>query len=126
MQHGGSWSCELAALADKDDDFDPGSLEDGADLIGGDPDAALSWATAGMCVLQQSLPYPFRGVLLYGDLDNRSAHRLVFAYATLLRLKHPRKAAPWFTTMVYFNPMENMGARFLVPGGPGESPPYTL
>ncbi|GHA49622.1 hypothetical protein GCM10010329_84780 [Streptomyces spiroverticillatus] len=79
-----------------------------------------------MCVLQQSLPYPFRDVLLSGDTDSRPGHRLVFAYATLLRLKHPWKAAPWFTAMVYFNPMDNMGARFLAPGGPGESPRYTL
>jgi hypothetical protein len=39
---------------------------------------------------------------------------------------NPRKAAPWFTAMVHFNPMDNVGARFFAPGGPGEIPPYTL
>ncbi|WP_406415346.1 hypothetical protein OH809_43135 [Streptomyces sp. NBC_00873] len=42
---------------------------------------------------------PFRDVLLYGDTGNRPAHRILFAYASLLRLKDPRKAAPWFTAL---------------------------
>ncbi|MDT0485240.1 hypothetical protein [Streptomyces doebereineriae] len=109
---------ELADLADQDEEFDPNDVESKDDLVRGDLDAGLGWAAAGVCVLQQSLPYPFRDVLPYGCLDNRPAHRLVYAYASLLQLKHPRKAAVWFTAMVYFSPMDNMGARFLAPGGP--------
>ncbi|MGW3196726.1 hypothetical protein ACWDBD_19455 [Streptomyces sp. NPDC001118] len=112
---------ELADLADQDDEFDPNDVESAADLVRGDLEAALSWAAAGVCVLQQSLPYPFRDVLPYGELDNRPAHRVVYAYANLLQLKHPRKAAAWFTAMVYFSPMDNMGARFHAPGGPSSS-----
>ncbi|WP_329020304.1 hypothetical protein [Streptomyces sp. NBC_01601] len=89
-------------------------------------EAALSWAAAGVCVLQQSLPYPFGDVLPYGEVDNRPAHRVVYAYATLLQLKHPRKAAAWFTAMVYFSPMDNMGARFHAPGGPSSSMPFRI
>jgi hypothetical protein len=37
---------------------------------------------------------------------NWPAHRLVYAYANLLPLKHPRKADTWFTAMVYFSPAE--------------------
>ncbi|MDQ1042148.1 hypothetical protein [Streptomyces sp. V4I2] len=107
---------KLADLTDRDGDFDPDDLENEADLVRGDLEAALSWAAAGVCVLQQSLPYPFRDVLPYGDTDNRPAHRLVFAYASLLRLKNPRQSAAWFTAMVYFSPMDNMGARFFTPG----------
>ncbi|MDK1476940.1 hypothetical protein QNO07_26680 [Streptomyces sp. 549] len=115
---------ELAGFADQGDAFDPTDLDSEADLVGGDLEAALPWAAAAVCVLQQSLPYPFRDVLLYGDVANRPAHRALYAYATLLRLKHPEQAAPWFTAMVYLNPLDNMGARFLAPNGPSRRSPF--
>ena len=108
----------LADLRDEDDGVDAEACSPGLDVVAGDLDAALEWAGAGVCVLQQSMPFPFRDVLPYGEIDNRSAHRVLFAYASLLRLKHPRKAAPWFTALVYANPMDNLGARFLAPHGP--------
>ncbi|WP_128380445.1 hypothetical protein [Streptomyces cavernae] len=117
---------ELADLADQDEEFDPNDVESEDELVRGDLDAALAWAAAGVCVLQQSLPYPFRDVLPYGPIDNRPAHCLVYAYANLLQLKHPRKAGAWFTAMVYFSPMDNMGARFLAPGGRSDSLPFGL
>ncbi|MGW1159327.1 hypothetical protein [Streptomyces sp. NPDC002519] len=115
---------ELADLADQDDEFDPNDVESPADLVRGDLEAGLAWAAAGICVLQQSLPYPFKDVLPYGEVDNRPAHRAVYAYANLLQLKHPRKAAAWFTALVYLNPMDNMGARFQAPGGPSGNLPF--
>ncbi|MEN3308961.1 MAG: hypothetical protein V7603_5163 [Micromonosporaceae bacterium] len=99
-----------AADLDDDPDADP--------EVCGDLDAALDWAQAGICVLQQSLPWPFFDVLPYGQLDNRPAHRLLYAYAMLLRHRQPRKAGTWFRAMVYLNPNDNMGARFHAPGGP--------
>ncbi|CAM5468224.1 hypothetical protein [Streptomyces avidinii] len=81
-------------------------------------DEALAWAAAGVCVLQQSLPQPFHDVLLYGDTDNRPAHRILFAYASLLKLKDPGAAGPWFTALVHLNPPDNVGARFFAPEGP--------
>ncbi|MFF7993378.1 hypothetical protein ACFZDG_26725 [Kitasatospora xanthocidica] len=36
-----------------------------------------------------SLPWPFRDILLYGELDNRPAHRVLYAYAGLLRRHDP-------------------------------------
>ncbi|MFD7736276.1 hypothetical protein ACFV6F_38590 [Kitasatospora phosalacinea] len=107
---------ELAGLRE-DDGF--GDDEDGLGDV--DPeglDAALEWARAGVCVLQQSLPFPFTDVLLYSELDNRPAHRVLFAYADLLRRRDAKAAEAWFTALVYLNPNDNMGARFIAPGGP--------
>ncbi|WP_020123123.1 hypothetical protein [Streptomyces canus] len=54
---------ELADLADQDEEFDPDDVENEDDFVRGDLDAALAWAAAGVSVVQQSLPYPFRDVL---------------------------------------------------------------
>jgi hypothetical protein len=80
----------------------------------GDVDYALAWTTAGVCVLQQSLPFPFNGVLRYAYTDHRSAHRLLFTHALLLRQRHPRKAAVWFRALVYLDPNDNLGARYVL------------
>lgn len=72
---------------------------------------ALDWAQAGVVVLQQSLPWPFTGVLPGDVIDNRPAHRALFALATILDAKSRRKAKPWFTAMLYMNPDDNMGVR---------------
>ncbi|MFI6448546.1 hypothetical protein [Kitasatospora sp. NPDC050543] len=108
---------EVAGLHQEDDEdgFDD---EDDQGEVPGKLDAALEWARAGVCVLQQSLPWPFRDVLLYSELDNRPAHRILFACADLLRRRDPKAAAPWFTALVYLNPNDNVGARFLAPDGP--------
>jgi hypothetical protein len=49
-------------------------LGDGEDLAEAEVDdedltEALEWAEAGVCVLQQSLPWPFTDCLPYGELD---------------------------------------------------------
>ncbi|MFJ9080472.1 hypothetical protein ACIRO3_35345 [Streptomyces sp. NPDC102278] len=119
-----AFAYEYAGLDDEDADDD---LDDedgqGQPRVTGDLEAALAWAAAGVCVLQQSLPHPFRDVLRYADTDNRPAHRVLFAYAQLLRIKDPAKAAPWFTALVYLNPTDNLGARFCAPGGPSDRLP---
>lgn len=73
---------------------------------------ALDWAQAAVVVLQQSLPWPFTGVLPYPQIDNRPVHRALFAYALLLDAKSKRNAKPWFRAMLYMNPEDNMGARY--------------
>lgn len=105
---------EAYAAAGLGDGDDPAE----ADIDDDDLDEGLAWAEAGVCVLQQSLPWPFTDCLPYGELDNRPAHRVLYAYASLLSRRHPRKAAPWFRALVYLNPPDNMGARFAAPGGP--------
>ncbi|MFD6691046.1 hypothetical protein ACFWEV_34905 [Streptomyces bacillaris] len=105
---------QLAGLDSEEED-------DGDAPPPGDLNAALEWARAGVCVLQQSLPFPFRDVLSYGELDNRPAHRILYAYADLLRHTKPRKAGTWFRAMVFLNPQDNVGARFRAPGGPKQA-----
>lgn len=75
---------------------------------------ALDWAQAAVVVLQQSLPWPFTGALPYSVTDNRPAHRALFAYALLLSMKSERKAKPWFRAMLYMNPDDNMGVRYIM------------
>lgn len=75
---------------------------------------ALGWAQTAVVVLQQSLPWPFTGVLPYSVNDNRPAHRALYAYARILHAQSPRKAKRWFRAMVYANPEDNMGARDFV------------
>jgi hypothetical protein len=99
-----------AGLGDGEDPAD-------VDIDDEDLDEALAWAEAAVCVLQQSLPWPFTDCLPYSELDNRPAHRILYACASLLSRRHPRKAAPFFRAMVYYNPPNNMGARFAAPGG---------
>ncbi|MFJ1758357.1 hypothetical protein [Kitasatospora sp. NPDC088134] len=69
-------------------------------------------------MLQRSLPFPFTDVLLHSKLDNRPAHRILFCYADLPRHRDPVAAARRFTALVHLIPDDNMGARFLAPGGP--------
>lgn len=78
---------------------------------------AFDWAQAGVVVLQQSLPWPFTGVLPWSVNDNRPAHRVMYAYARLLNARSPRQAKRWFRAMLFANPMDNMGVRdFLLSG----------
>ena len=79
---------------------------------------ALAWAEAAVCVVQQSLPYPFIDCLPYGYLGNRPVHDCWFTYASLLSHRHPRKAARWFRGLVFANPTDNLGARFFTARAP--------
>lgn len=65
---------------------------------------ALAWAQAGVVVLQQSLPWPFTGVLPYTVNDNRPAHRAMYAYTRLLHAQSPRLAKRWFRAMLFASP----------------------
>lgn len=84
--------------------------------LGGDPETAavyqeaLDWAQAGVVVLQQSLAWPFTGILPWSQHDNRPAHRVVFQYALVLGLTSLRKAKPWFRAALYFDPTDHFGA----------------
>ncbi|WP_420077917.1 hypothetical protein ACN6AT_00175 [Streptomyces sp. JL4002] len=55
---------------------------------------------------------PFQDVLLFGGNGNRPAHRILFAYASLLNLKNPAAAAPWCTALACLNLPDDHGARF--------------
>jgi hypothetical protein len=90
------------------DEHDPAPIDPAA------AQEALQWARAGICVLQASLPWPFLDFLLYSEIDNRPAHRILATYAQLLSHTNPREANRWWRAMVFLNPPDNMGARFLV------------
>lgn len=86
-----------------------------------DPDdlsAALAFAEAGVCVLQQSLPWPFLDVLSGLPMENRPALRVLGTYAELLAYRKPRIAGRWFAALTYMDPRDGLGARFRAPGGP--------
>lgn len=96
--------------SDPDDDAEP--------VLDVDPlgfSAALQWASAGIYVLQQSLPRPFLDCLPYAVIGNRPANRLTYAYAILTALKDRQQAERWFKALVFMNPEDNMGARFHLP-----------
>ncbi|OBK38608.1 hypothetical protein A5658_03555 [Mycobacterium sp. 1245111.1] len=102
----------LATIGYDDDDPD---WELGADAESLEVhSAALEWAQAGVVVLQQSLPWPFVDVLPYSINDNRPAHRVLYAYASLLAMKSMRQAKPWFRAMLYMNPNDNLGISYAV------------
>jgi hypothetical protein len=102
LRHGGSCA---AGLGDGEDPAD-------ADIDDEDLEEALAWAEAGVCVLQLSLPWPFTDCLPYGEPDNRPARRVLYPTPACSPDGTPRKAAPWYRAMVYYNPLDNMGARF--------------
>ena len=106
----------LAEIVDIDSEDNPDEDSPASRDVVSSPEfiQALEWAQAGVVVLQQSLPWPFTGVLPYSVDDNRPAHRALFAYARILYAQSPRKAKQWFRAMVYANPMDNMGARAFV------------
>lgn len=109
-----AWSLAEMVDIDSDDDADEDSPADPDVVSSPQFIQALGWAQAGVVILQQSLPWPFTGVLPYSVIDNRPAHRALYAYARILYAKSPRKAKQWFRSMVYANPMDNMGARYFV------------
>src|SRR4051794_34461628 len=65
---------DCAGLQDEDDFLEAEGGSPALKRVPGDLHLALDWAAAGVSVLLQSLPYPFRDVLLYGN-NNRPAHR---------------------------------------------------
>lgn len=87
-------------------DYEGMDEEDSAppDITSPDYQRALNWAEAGVCVLQQSLPWPFLDCLPYSPIDNRPAIRLLNAYANILRYRHPRQARDWFKAIAFADP----------------------
>lgn len=101
---------EAIGYSDDDPDWELGADVDSLEAHG----AALEWAQAGVVVLQQSLPWPFVDVLPYSVNDNRPAHRVLYAYASILAMKSMRQAKPWFRAMLYMNPNDNLGIGYAV------------
>ncbi|MFF2751983.1 hypothetical protein ACFVVA_41410 [Kitasatospora sp. NPDC058048] len=87
-----TYAYEVASLHREDDD------EDDQGDVPEELDATLEWARAWVCVLQQSLPWPFRDILLYRELDTRPAHRILYCCAAAPPRRLRRGSPRWSTS----------------------------
>jgi len=80
------------------------------------PDKALLHYEAGVRIGQLSLGPDFDGVLPWGCLDNRPFLRCMHGYGLCLwRLGRFREAKGIFERMLWLNPSDNQGVRFVLP-----------
>jgi len=76
---------------------------------------AIRHYEAGFRIGELSLPKGFEGVLSWGWLDNRPFLRCMHGFGLCLwRLKRFGEARSVFERMLWLNPSDNQGARFLV------------
>ena len=80
------------------------------------PEKALLHYEAGVRIGQLSLGPDFDGVLPWGCLDNRPFLRCMHGYGLCLwRLGRFREAKGIFERMLWLNPSDNQGVRFVLP-----------
>lgn len=80
------------------------------------PERALLHYEVGFAIGQRSLGEAFDGVLPWGCLDNRPFLRCMHGYGLCLwRLGRFREAKGVFERMLWVNPSDNQGVRFLLP-----------
>lgn len=104
----------LAELA-----HDPRALDAHAHLgnlaFDADPAAALGHYETGVRIGELTAPPEFRGLLPWGLLDNRPFLRCLHGYGLCLwRLGRVTEARAVFSRMLWLNPNDNQGARFLL------------
>jgi hypothetical protein len=76
---------------------------------------AIRHYEAGVRIGELSLGPDFDGVLLWGNLNNRPFLRCLHGYGLCLwRLERFDEAAKIFDRMLWLNPPDNQGARFLI------------
>jgi hypothetical protein len=81
------------------------------------PAWAINHYEVGVCIGELSLGANFDGVLAWGLIDNRPFLRCMQGYGLCLwRLKRWEEAAQVFERMLWINPSDNQGIRFLLPG----------
>ena len=79
------------------------------------PKAAIRHFAAGLRIGELSLPDDFNGLLPWGHIDNRPFLRCLHAYGLCLwRLGRVDEAEKVFDRMLWLNPADNQGARFLL------------
>jgi hypothetical protein len=79
------------------------------------PKEALRHYAVGVRIGELSLGDAFDGVLPWGLIDNRPFLRCLHGYGLgLWRLDHAKEAARVFDRMLWLNPSDNQGARFLL------------
>lgn len=76
---------------------------------------ALAHFETGVAVGERSLPAGFDGVLPWGWIDNRPFLRCLHGYGLCLwRLGHCAEATRVLDALLWLNPSDNQGARFLI------------
>jgi tetratricopeptide (TPR) repeat protein len=76
---------------------------------------AIRHYEVGLCIGEMSLPAGFDGTLPWGHIDNRPFLRCLQGYGlSLWRLKRFAEAALVFERMLWLNPSDNQGIRFLI------------
>lgn len=81
----------------------------------GSVDEALRHYNVGRQIGELSLGSEFAGVLRWADVDNRPYLRCLHGYGLCLwRLKRFNESADVFTRMLWLNPSDNQGVRFLL------------
>jgi hypothetical protein len=81
-----------------------------------DPAEALRHFGVGVRIGELSLPEGFEGVLRWACVDNRPFYRCLHGYGLCLwRLDRRDEAGRVFERMLWMNPSDNQGIRFLVP-----------
>jgi tetratricopeptide (TPR) repeat protein len=79
------------------------------------PEDAIRHYEVGVRIGELSLGEGFQGVLAWGWIDNRPFLRCLHGYGLCLwRLGRYEEAARVFTRMLWLNPSDNQGARFVV------------
>lgn len=81
------------------------------------PDEAIRHYEVGLRIGELSLGENFEGVLLWGHIDNRPFLRCMHGYGLCCwRLDRFEEAERIFERMLWLNPSDNQGARFLIGG----------
>ncbi|HEY7334906.1 MAG TPA: hypothetical protein VH639_08480 [Bryobacteraceae bacterium] len=79
------------------------------------PADAIRNYEVGLRIGELSLPKAFDGVLLWGMMDNRPFLRCMCGFGLCLwRLRRVKEALAIFNRMLWLNPDDNQGARFLI------------
>ncbi len=79
------------------------------------PEKALLHYEVGMKIGELSLPENFNGVLLWADVDNRPFLRCIHGYGLCLwKLRLFKEAERVFERMLWLNPPDNQGVRFVI------------
>jgi tetratricopeptide (TPR) repeat protein len=80
------------------------------------PADAIRHYEVGVRIGELSLGRHYEGVLLWGPVDNRPFLRCLQGYGLCLwRLGRADEAAAFFERMLWLNPADNQGVRFLLP-----------
>ncbi|MFV2081968.1 MAG: tetratricopeptide repeat protein, partial [bacterium] len=79
------------------------------------PEFAIRHYEVGLRIGELSLGDGFEGVLLWGHIDNRPFLRCMHSYGLCLwQLGRFEEAARIFDRMLWLNPSDNQGVRFLI------------